>query len=520
MSENILEIKNLSVFFQTPSTATEVVKNISFNLPKGKILGIVGESGSGKSLTALSILGLLPYPKAFHSPKSSIKYKGTELINNSEIRRFRGKNFGFIFQEPMSSLNPLHTIGHQISENLLIHQKITPTQAKQETLRLLKITGIRNAEKRYKAYPHELSGGQRQRVMIAMAIANHPDILIADEPTTALDATIQKQIIDLLLKLKEEFDMSIIFISHDLRLIRQIADHVIVMKNGDIIESGTAENIFSQPCNEYTKTLISSDNHLIKNNKIRTKNLLEAQDITIKFPLEKNIWGRPVKYLYAVNKVSFSQKEKENIGIVGESGSGKTTLGQAICDLIKYEGKINIYTPKETNFHKNVQIIFQDPFTSLNPRMTIEQIIGEGLEVHFPHLKINEKKQRIVDILKEVGLSEDDCLKYPHEFSGGQRQRIAIARALVLEPKLLILDEPTSALDVTIQKQIIKLLQKIQEDRNITYIFISHDLNAVSAIADKIIVMQNGKIVEMNNRHQLFENPQTEYTKTLIEAFK
>ncbi len=519
MTDNILSIKNLSVFFHTEDGCNEVVKNISFNLPKGKILGIVGESGSGKSLTALSILGLLPYPKAFHSPQSSIKYKTIELLNNPNLSHYRGLKFGFVFQEPMSSLNPLHTIGHQIAEAISIHQKISSDIAKQEAIRLLGITGIRNAAHKYDAYPHELSGGQRQRVMIAMAIANHPDILIADEPTTALDATIQKQIIDLLLKFKEELNMSMLFISHDLHLIKQIADDVIVMKQGEIVEHGTCEQIFSHPQNNYTKKLINSHNTLNFNTK-ETKNMLfEIQNMVVKYPFKKNFWGNTSHYLYAVNNISLSLKEKENLGIVGESGSGKTTLGQAICHLIKFEGDLKFYNGIEKNFRKSVQIVFQDPFNSLNPRMNIEQIVGEGLEVHYKEINKKDKKQRIIQTLKEVGLSETDLIKYPHEFSGGQRQRIAIARALILDPKLLILDEPTSALDITMQQQILKLLHNIQKDRDLTYVFISHDLNAVASIADKIVVMQNGKIVEYGNKQQIFENTQNEYTQKLINAF-
>jgi len=520
MTENILTVKNLSVSFQTATGSVEIVKGISFALPKGKILGIVGESGSGKSLTALSVLGLLPYPKAFHGKDSSIKYNNIELINNPDLYHLRGNKFGFIFQEPMSSLNPLHTIGKQIAETLIIHQNISSAAAKKEAIRLLNITGIRNAAHKYKAYPHELSGGQRQRVMIAMAIANHPDILIADEPTTALDATIQKQIIELLLKLKSELNMSILFISHDLRLIRQIADNVIVMKQGEIVEQGSCEQIFSAPQNSYTKKLIYQNSILKENKKTSKEKLVEIQNVTVKFPIKKTFWGKPSQYLYAVNNVSFSINNKQNLGIVGESGSGKTTLGQAICRLIKYDGKINFATDIDENFRKNVQIVFQDPFNSLNPRMNIAQIVGEGLNVHFPKAKKNDKKQRIIKILQEVGLSENDLYKYPHEFSGGQRQRIAIARALILEPKLLILDEPTSALDITIQQQILDLLHNIQEDRDLTYIFISHDLNAVMSVSDKIIVMQDGKIVEMGDRQQIFETPQNPYTQKLINAFK
>ncbi len=520
----LLEIRNLSVGFNHPDGYSyKVVKNIDFDLEKGEILGIVGESGSGKSLTALSILGLLPYPKAFHSASSSIKFNGEELIGNKNIRFFRGNKIGFIFQEPMSSLNPLHTIGKQIAEVLEIHQNLSSKEAKREAIKLLELTGIKNPRLRFNSFPYELSGGQRQRVMIAMAIANKPDILIADEPTTSLDVTIAAQILELLLKLKKELEMSIIFISHDLNVIRKISNRVLVMKNGKIIERGNVHDVFSHPRCGYTKTLIYSSNILKTNNKNYRDFIVEASSITVKYPLIKNFFGKIKNYLYAVENVSIKLKRGKTLGIVGESGSGKTTLGMALAGLNKFEGciKLNgldIKSIKNKELRKKVQIVFQDPYNSLNPRMTVEEIIGEGLRVHFSNISAMDKRNKIIKVLLEVGLREEALSKYPHEFSGGQRQRIAIARALVVEPEVLILDEPTSALDVTIAAQILKLLQKIQDNREISYFFISHDFRAVKSMADDIAVMKDGRIVEINTADKIFTTAKNSYTKNLIYA--
>ncbi len=518
--KDLLDIKNLAVSFHNNETEIKAVKDVSFTLKKGEFLGIVGESGSGKSLTALSILGLLPYPKAYHSKQTSIKYNGIELINNHNIRFIRGSKIGFIFQEPMSALNPLHTIGKQIAETLIIHQKLSLTEALHKSKELLELTGIKNAKKRLSSYPHELSGGQRQRVMIAMAIANKPDILIADEPTTALDVTIQKQIIDLIKELQQKMQLSVIFISHDLRLIKRVADRVIVMKDGKIVEQGNTDKIFNSPQHSYTKTLISSIIDLKKNNKNKSDVLLNVKDLMVQYPQKTSLWKKNSGCFTAVDKVSFFLKKGETLGIVGESGSGKTTLGMALCNLIKHEGSIQFSNISAAAFHKDIQIVFQDPFTSLNPRMNVEQIVGEGLDVHFKNISKNDKKQKITKILKEVGLAADVLEKYPHEFSGGQRQRIAIARALVIEPQLVILDEPTSALDVTVQKQILSLLKEIQEKKGLSYIFISHDLHAVADIADRIAVMENGKIVEQGPTSEIINNPQKPYTIKLLEAFQ
>ncbi len=522
---NILEINHLSVYFKrNGQTDFCAVNNISLKLEQGEILGIVGESGSGKSVTALSILGLLPYPKAYHLEKSSIVFNQTELIglNNKEFQQIRGNKISFIFQEPMSSLNPLHKIGAQIAESLELHQNLSKEQIKKRTFELLQLVKIPEPEQKINAYPFELSGGQRQRVMIAMAIANNPQILIADEPTTALDVTIQEQIIDLLLELKQKLNMSIIFISHNLRLVHKISDHIAVMYKGDLLEYGTAKQVFENPQTSYTKKLISSNLLLNLQQKKDSKIILKANDIEVSFPRKKNIWGRVTADFKAVDKVSFDLRQGETLGIVGESGSGKTSLALAVINLLKHRGNIEILTDNEYQnphqFSKDLQIVFQDPYNSLNPRMTIKQIIEEGLTVHFKQLRKSEKINKIKEILKEVNLNESIMDAYPHEFSGGQRQRIALARALILNPKIIILDEPTSALDVTVQAQIVELLKSLQIKYKISYIFISHDMNAIRAMSHRVMVMKNGKIIEQGVTTQIFEQPQQPYTQQLIKA--
>ena len=520
----LLEVKNLTIsFHHEEEDAYEVVKDVSFNLEKGEVLGIVGESGSGKTLTALSVAGLLPYPKAFHSKESSIRFNKEELIGNPDIRKFRGKNIGFVFQEPMSSLNPLHTVGWQIAETLIVNQKLNKKLAFQRTLDLLKMTGISQPEERIKAYPHELSGGQRQRVMIAMAIANNPDILIADEPTTALDVTIAAEIIELLLNLKKDLGMSIIFISHDLGVVHQIADRVLVMKNGKIVEQGSNKDIFERPKDSYTKSLIYSSNILKNIDNTEKEKIIKLQNIFIKYPLVKNFWGQVKSYLTAVNDVSLTLQQGKTLGVVGESGSGKTTLGMALAGLNKFTGRVllenvDISSIKSVKLRKSIQVVFQDPYNSLNPRMTVAEIIEEGIRVHFPQLNAKQRFEKAKKTLLEVGLKEQALEKYPHEFSGGQRQRIAIARALAVEPEVIVLDEPTSALDVTIAAHILKLLQKIQNEKGLTYLFISHDMRAVRAVADDIAVMKDGKIIEMGAAEEIFKCPKNEYTKKLIQA--
>lgn len=521
----ILEIKHLSVYFRNDEQKDFcAVNNVSLSLEQGKILGIVGESGSGKSVTSLSVLGLLPYPKAYHSENSSIIFHKKELIglNNKDFQNIRGNKISFIFQEPMSSLNPLHKIGAQIAESLKLHQNLSSKELKKRTLELLNLVKISEPEQKLNAYPFELSGGQRQRVMIAMAIANNPEILIADEPTTALDVTIQEQIIDLLLELKHKLNMSIIFISHNLRLVNKIADEIAVMYKGELVEYGTAENIFNSPRHDYTKKLISSILSLNLHNKISSNVILKAKNIEVSFPRKKNIWGRVITDFKAVDNVSFELRQGETLGVVGESGSGKTSLALAIVNLLKHNGTVEIFDGQNyqqlSHFCKDLQIVFQDPYNSLNPKMTIGQIIEEGLSVHYKQFTTSEKTNKIKEILKEVNLDEDILNKYPHEFSGGQRQRIALARVLILNPKIIILDEPTSALDVTVQAQIIDLLKRLQAKYKLSYIFISHDMNAIKTMAHNIMVMKNGKIVEQGSSNKIFNKPSQPYTKQLIQA--
>ena len=523
----LLKVNHLSILFKNNEEIyLPVVSDISFELKRGEILGIVGETGSGKSVTALSILKLLPYPKAKHSLESEIIYQGKNLLHcqESSLQKIRGKEISYIFQEPMSALNPLHTIGDQLIENIKIHNKINNKEAKDKALNLLKQVEIANPEERMKSYPYELSGGQRQRVMIAMAITNAPKILIADEPTTALDVTVQAQIIDLLLKLCKEMNMAMIFISHNLRLVEKIADNICVMQKGKIVEQGTIADIFKSPQHDYTKKLIESLNFTEpETQKISTQNILEANNLSVSYPLKKNLWGKVIKKIDAVNNISIQLFKGETLGIIGESGSGKTTLGMCLADLIFYQGKIllhgkEISKSQPLEFRKKIQIVFQDPYNSLNPRMTIEQIIGEGLTVFAPHLSKTARHDKINSLLHEVELKETDGRKYPHEFSGGQRQRIAIARALAVDPEIIILDEPTSALDVTIQKQILELLLRLQKDKQLSYIFISHDMHAIKTISNRIAVMKDGKIVELGSAAQILQHPQNKYTKQLIAA--
>ena len=526
--EKLLEVADLSVGFRQGSRDTLAVDRVSFEIKKGETVALVGESGSGKSVTALSVLKLLPYPSAHH-PSGSIRFKGQELLNLPEdkIRHVRGNDITIIFQEPMTSLNPLHTIEKQIGEILLLHQGLTGETARARTLELLTQVGIPEAETRLGSYPHQLSGGQRQRVMIAMALANEPDLLIADEPTTALDVTVQAQILSLLKELQKRLGMAMLFITHDLGIVRRLADTVCVMKEGKIVERGPVEQVFSAPEHPYTRALLAAEpkpNPAPINADAPV--VVETRDLKVWFPIKRGVMRRVVGHIKAVDGVSIAVRQGETLGIVGESGSGKTTLGLAILRLISSQGPIVFLgstiaglTFKEMRpFRLHMQIVFQDPYGSLSPRMSVSDIIEEGLWVHHPKLTRAQREERVVQALRDVGLDPETRFRYPHEFSGGQRQRIAVARAIVLEPTFVVLDEPTSALDMLIQAQIVELLRALQKRRNLTYIFISHDLRVVAALASRLVVMRHGKVVEEGPAAELFARPTSDYTRALLAA--
>ena len=527
-SAALLSVSDLSVAFGRGERMLLAVDRVSFEVDKGETLALVGESGSGKSVTALSIMRLLPYPAASH-PSGTILFKGRDLmrLSENEMRRVRGDDITIVFQEPMTSLNPLHTIEKQIGEILLLHGGVTGRAARARIIELLTQVGIREPEGRLASFPHQLSGGQRQRVMIAMALANEPDLLIADEPTTALDVTVQAQILTLLKDLQSRLGMAILFITHDLGIVRKIADRVCVMKEGKIVEQNAVSRVFAAPQHPYTRELLAAEpkgdpSPLNPSGDV----MIRTEDLKVWFPVKRGLLRRVVGHIKAVDGVSIEIRRGETLGIVGESGSGKTTLGLAILRLISSDGPI-VFMGNELQglkfkrmrpFRRDMQIVFQDPYGSLSPRMSIADIVEEGLSVHQPHLSPGEREARVVRALTEVGLDPDTRFRYPHEFSGGQRQRIAVARAVVLEPTFVVLDEPTSALDMLIQAQIVDLLRELQQRKNLTYMFISHDLKVVAALASKLIVMRNGKVVEEGPASEIFVRPRSPYTRALFSA--
>ncbi len=522
---SVLEVKGLRVAFRQDGERIEAVKGVSFTVDRGETVALVGESGSGKSVTALSTVSLLP---GSAEVSGSVTYDGQEMVGASDklLRKVRGNDISFIFQEPMTSLNPLHTIDKQLAESLALHQGVTGDKARARVLELLQKVGLRDAEDRLSSYPHQLSGGQRQRVMIAMALANKPDILIADEPTTALDVTIQAQILELLAELKASEGMGLLFITHDLGVVKRIADKVCVMKDGEIVEAGPVAEIFDNPQHPYTQLLLSARAGGVPDPiEADAEEVVTTQNLRVWFPIHRGLLKRTVGHVKAVNDATLTVRAGETLGIVGESGSGKTTLALAIMRLIGSEGKISFdkadirkWSTKELRaLRKDMQIVFQDPFGSLSPRMTCEQIIAEGLGVHG-NPDGRDTRTLVGEVMEEVGLDPATMDRYPHEFSGGQRQRIAIARAMILRPKLVVLDEPTSALDMTVQVQIVELLRKLQRKYGLAYLFISHDLHVVRAMSHQIMVMKAGDVVEQGSSEELFENPQTDYTRELLAA--
>jgi microcin C transport system ATP-binding protein len=524
----LLSVRDLSIAFRQGGRETLAVDRISFDIHKGETVALVGESGSGKSVTALSVMKLLPYPQAYH-PSGSVVFKGKDLIRASEaeLRKVRGDDISIIFQEPMTSLNPLHTIEKQIAEILALHRGIVGAAARERVIELLRQVGIPDPESRLMSYPHQLSGGQRQRVMIALALANEPDLLIADEPTTALDVTVQAQILKLLKDLQARLGMAMLFITHDLGIVRRVADQVHVMTQGKIVEHGPVERVYTAPQHAYTRQLLAAE---------PTKDpaplnpsgpiVVRTDDLKVWFPIKRGVLRHVVGHIKAVDGVSIELRKGETLGVVGESGSGKTTLGLAILRLISSNGRIvfmgdqlqGLKFKAMRPYRRDMQIVFQDPYGSLSPRMSIADIIEEGLWVHHRKLPAEERERRVISALTDVGLEPSTRFRYPHEFSGGQRQRIAVARAIALEPTFVVLDEPTSALDMLIQSQIVALLRKLQRERDLTYMFISHDLKVVSALASRLVVMRHGKIVEEGSAAQVFAAPKSDYTRALFAA--
>jgi len=523
----LIDVRNLSVAFGEGADTKRVVDEVSFTVGNGETVALVGESGSGKTVSAMSILRLLPN-SASH-PTGEILFEGKDILkaNEAQLRAIRGRRISIIFQEPMTTLNPLHTIEKQVGEIIKLHQKVSDQATRTRVIELLTKVGIRDAEKRVGAYPHQLSGGQRQRVMIAIALANEPDLLIADEPTTALDVTIQAQILELLKSLQKEMGMAMLLITHDLGIVRHMADRVYVMQNGEIVETGNAEEVFTSPKHPYTRHLLEAEpKGSPPSTNLSAPVVVETDDLKVWFPIKHGFLQRTVDYVKAVDGLSMKLRAGETLGVVGESGSGKTTLGLAILRLLSSKGpiayvgkRIDGLTNKQMRpLRKEMQVVFQDPYGSLSPRLTIEQIIEEGLLIQNPELDEGQRRSRVAAALTEVGLDPEARDRYPHEFSGGQRQRIAVARAMVLEPKFVMLDEPTSALDMSVQAQIVDLLRDLQTKHDLAYLFISHDLKVVRALCNYVIVMKNGKVVEEGPARDIFESPKEDYTKALLAA--
>ena len=532
INNTILDIKDLSVNFETLAGSVTVVRDINFSVNSGETMALVGESGSGKSVTAMSILRLHDEEQVNYT-SGSICFNGQNILGADEnvIKKVRGSDITMIFQEPMTSLNPTFTVGDQIMEPLIIHKGMNKSAAKKRAIELMELTGIPDPQYRFDAFPHLLSGGQRQRMMISMALACEPKLLIADEPTTALDVTVQLQILLLLEKLQKEFSMAVLMISHDLNLVKRFADHVCVMQDGNIVEQGEVDQLFNQPQHPYTIKLLNSEpersipegeTDSIQHN----RELLRGDNLHCHFSVKSGFFRRTKSIVKAVDDINLVLREGETLGIVGESGSGKTTLGRCLLRLENCSGDIYFDQKRIDQLNhsalrairKEFQIVFQDPYSSLSPRMTVEQIVGEGLRIHFPHLNKDQRREKIIKILLEVGLEDDILWRYPHEFSGGQRQRIAIARVVILEPKLILLDEPTSALDVSVQKQVLALLRELQERYKMSYLFITHDLKVIEAVAHRVMVMKEGKMVEMGETREIFTAPKEPYTKNLLTA--
>ncbi len=529
MSEKLLEISKLGVRFHQPGGAVAAVNDVSLEVAEGETVALVGESGSGKSVTALSVLQLLPYPTATHTAGSSIRFRGRELVGADEasLRQVRGDRVSMIFQEPMTSLNPLHVVEKQICEVLTIHKGLSKPAARARALELLELVRITEPEQRLNSYPHQLSGGQRQRVMIAMALANEPDLLIADEPTTSVDVTVQAQLLTLLNELRARMGMAMLLITHDLRIVRKMASRVYVMYDGNVVESGRVDAIFERPRHAYTQRLLAAQPGgrpaVVRGD---APLVMQGSDIKVWFPVRRGVLRRTVGHVKAVDGISLSVREGQTVGVVGESGSGKTTLGLALLRLQSSDGYIqfdgrdiqDLGSKALRPLRREMQIVFQDPFGSLSPRMSVAQIVGEGLEAHKLGGSPAQREQLIIAALEEVGLDPQSRHRYPHEFSGGQRQRISVARAMVLKPRFLVLDEPTSALDMSVQAQIVDLLRDLQARHRLAYLFISHDLSVIRALSDEVIVMRDGHMVEHGPAAQIFDNPREPYTRALMSA--